>query len=318
MVYNITDVSNGYVGDYVDNGGTLDSGSSSRPALEAHSSGVRMELLALNKLICIDVSGQLTTPYTSTGFQQWDAIATCDVKKSLFDKIFVFQSDGVDVTDASDGDFRFYVDPSYIPVDISLNIATVTGGAVAMVDAFGAILTNQSLSKDYVRHLAYLLFNTAYGADLFTNEDELVTSVGSALTTIWQACAADLQKISTTSTSPPSGTTLYGTANHKYLKSDSSTSANICREMFRMLLSGAPTRFVPLTDLAVNDSQKQYIDPSGNNLYYLPLEVGDQIVIRVVLKPSSEQVAFSGDANDTAAIVGNERAYLIKLNIVTG
>ena len=264
------------------------------------------------------------SPYNPT-FDQWDATAQCDVPLNDIKKIFAFQSDHFDVNDADAEDIRFYVDNDAIP-ELNLRSNIVFSGEVINTNQTGSPLsgTDMLVQKDYVRHLAKLLFNTAYGVDLFINEDELVDSVGDALEQAWSYCMADLVNISIAG----SNSNLQGddlNENHKYLLHDAKDAQdndkfNIGRELLKMMVSRAPSRFTDLPTLAVNaedvdESTANHIDPAARNLYRLPFIVGDQLVMRVVIKPCEHQTSYKDAAAD-AVVQANERAYLLYLNLV--
>jgi hypothetical protein len=312
IIYKMSVVS-GYDASGAEIGG-LSVGKPLTPAVAAGK--VQMSLLALNKLVNIGAVGIISSGSYDISFNKWDAVANCDISLNSFRDMFVIQTDGDDINDASDNDIKFYIDPSGIPLTLSLNNSVVYSGKVAEVDALNQTLADQSLSKDYVRHLADILFNTPYGADLFINEGELLTSVNTALTQIWSSCVTDLQSISTTGTN----TNLTGNLGHKYLlatavDASGNNSLNICRELYKRLAGSVPERFANLTSLKVGDPQSGIIDPSFNNLYYLPLEAGDQILMRVVLMPSPSQNSFAGTPSENTRVQSDTRAYIIALRL---
>jgi hypothetical protein len=293
-------------------------GTSPNLPISTVAGSITLNLLALNKVANIGAQGIISSTYNPS-FTTWNAVATCDISLASFRNMFVIQTDGIDVDDISGNDIRFYVNPTAIPSVISFNTATVTNGAVSLV---GSTLesNDQIIGKDYIRHLADLLFNTPHGVDLFTNEAELVASVNDALNAMWTACKTDLEFISLTGTHDK----LVGNPTHKYLlhntpeEDTAGTSRyNICREMFRILTNNAPGRFA--TDLSSNTltvEQATALDPSvtPNSLYYLPLRVGDQIAMRMVLKPSPSQDSFQNATKDDE-VRNDMRAYIIVLKL---
>ena len=82
-----------------------------------------------------------------------------------------------------------------------------------------------------------------------------------------------------------------------------------------MLISREPSRFTDLTSLAVDSVQATRVDPLARNLYKLPLKVGDQILIRVGLKPHPNQESFQGSTKDLE-IRANLRVYIMVLNLI--
>jgi len=279
---------------------------------------ITMSLLQFDKTVRLSECGKIFTEIYDPSFNQWDAISECNVSVNDIRNMFAFQSDYIDVNDVINNDLRFYVDSTKIPtLDLSRNI--VYSGSVINVDQLGAPLIGDAmlLQKDYVRHLAKQLFNTAYGVDLFVNEDELVDSVTAALASAWASCKVDLQDVSTKG----NNTNLTGDTDHKYLLDDAvdasgNSTFNICRELFKMLVSRASSRFVDLpTNLSVSPADALVIDNNAKNLYRLPFVAGDKLVIRVVLQPCHEQSSFQTPAKDLE-IQANKRAYLLYLNLV--
>ena len=290
---------------------------SSLPTVPPPVSGISMSLLQFDKMVVLSECGEIYESAYNPAFQQWDATAQCNVSLNAIKNIFAFQSDHFDVNDISANDLRFYVDSLNIPnLDLSFNI--VYSGAVIDVNQTGGTLSGSDmlLQKDYVRHLAKKLFNTAYGVDLFINEEALSQSVTDALQSAWNQCITDLADISTIDGVLP----CVGSANHKYLLNDSvdasgNSTFNICRELLRMMVSRTSSRFVNLPSLALNTADATRVDPDARNLYRLPFAVGDQLVMRVVIKPCHDQPSFQGPVKD-AEIQSDERAYLLHLNLV--
>jgi hypothetical protein len=292
------------------------------PPIGGESNQIQISLLAFDKLVRIGVSGEVSSAPYNPAFEKWNAVAKCDIPVDILSNMFVFQTDHFDVNDLNPEDVRFYVDASQIPTASNLNLASavVGNGAVISVNALNQALSSSDMviGKDYIKHLADVLFNTPFGVDLFINETDLVNSVNSGLASIWNSCASDLQNISTAGTH----SALQGSEGHKYLlansqaEDDNNTSKyNICRELYRMLISRVPTRFTDLPSIELPQERKAEVDPDANNLYYLPLIAGDQILMRVVFKPCEDQSSFQNDAED-AIVREDKRAYIIVLNLV--
>jgi hypothetical protein len=284
-------------------------------------SPITMSLLQFDKTVRLSECGKIFTEIYDPSFNQWDAISQCNVPVNAIRDIFAFQSDYIDVNDIISNDIRFYVDSNKIPtLDLSNNI--VSSGAVINVDQFNNDLSGNALllQKDYVRHLANKLFNTPYGVDLFVNETELVNSVTAALVSAWESCKSDLQNVSTKGTNG----NLKGSTDHKYLLDDAldasgNSTFNICRELFKMLVSRASSRFVSLPQtMSVSPDDVVSIDNTNTakNLYRLPFVAGDKLVMRVVLQPCEHQSSFQTDPQKDIEIQGNKRAYLLHLNLV--
>ena len=282
---------------------------------------LQLSLVSLDKMVRIDQQGVLSSAPYAPAFENWNAVAQCDVELETIRSMFVFQTDHFDVDDVAATDVRFYIDSANIPnaAAIGLPTSVVGNGKVSSVNAAGSALSNSDLvvGKDYIRHLANRLFNTPFGVDLFINEEALVTSVNNALDKVWTSCAQDLQDNSINGNSS-TNTYLQGDATHKYqLAGDINTDNqfNFGCELFKMLVSRAPSRFTDLTSLEVGSAQATRVDPAARNLYKLPLNVGDQILIRVGLKPHPTQTSFQGSIKDLE-IQDNLRVYIMVLNLI--
>ena len=277
---------------------------------------LQMSLVSLDKMVRIDAKGILSSAPYIPAFDTWDAVAQCDVPLETIRSMFVFQTDHFDVDDVAATDVRFYIDSANIPnaAAIGLPTAIVGNGKVSSLNAAGTALSPSDLviGKDYIRHLANILFNTPFGVDLFINEEDLVTSVNNALNKIWVSCAEDLQDISNTGQNE----NLQGVGNYKYLsRTDCCCTCNFGSELYEMLVSREPSRFIDLLTLQVGAVQAARVDPDARNLYKLPLKVGDQILIRVGLKPDPLQDSFQGSTKDLE-IRADLRVYIMVLNLV--
>ena len=277
---------------------------------------LQMSLVSLDKMVRIDQKGVLSSEQYNPCFETWDAVAQCNVPLETIRSMFVFQTGRFDVDDVAATDVRFYIDSANIPnaAAIGLPTAVVGNGKVSSLNAAGTAFTEADLviGKDYIRHLANRLFNTPFGVDLFINELDLVTSVNNALNKIWSSCAEDLQDLSNTGQNE----NLLGVGNYKYLsRTDCCCTCNFGSELFDMLVSRDPSRFIDLLTLQVGAVQAARVDPDARNLYKLPLKVGDQILIRVGLQPHPLQDSFQGSTKDLE-IRDDLRVYIVVLNLV--
>jgi hypothetical protein len=294
------------------------------------ANNICITLKAFDKAVNIGVAGSVSSadilPVHVT-----DADASVNINLDAFKALFAFYSDYVDVNNAAAEDVLHYIDgaviPSSIPLGSHFDITSslVTNRPVTSTTPSGAVLQSSELvvRKDYVRHLSKLLFNTEYGVDLFVNESELAVSVGEALNAALLQCFVDMIEVSTLG----NDVKLQGSANHKYLLDDYSGSKdngvrrNICAELFNVLLSQCPSRFVNLPSLEITDQVvHDQIDPNAAKLYRLPLIVGDCIEIKVALKPALLQDWFGEPTmmvnGSSVNKVDNERSYKIDLVLV--
>lgn len=227
----------------------------------------------LNTNLGMDLSGALV----GQDYAALDVSATAVyyVKTSDMRNVFKFQTDSFDVTNDAADDIKYYVhrDSNAWPTNLKLNpanAAMVIDGAEMLSSAAA---TKNKLKHDFVRYLAFRLFNTIHGVDLFSNEEELLASLVSGGRTARLAIEAKLNDVAATNNaiSGPDASNNYYTTNAV------DTSANICRVLIRQLIHSAPDRFDNLS-----------IDNSGNPIS-VPLEDGDNLNFKVTVEAASSQ-----------------------------
>lgn len=234
---------------------------------------------------------------------EYDALAECDVAVADAHATFKFQTDSFDLTNADASDIQYYVKSagsymglggSWNPMSgttVSVKIGSETWGRAGTTDSDGHTYANLHPDGDYVRHLAWVLFSTHFGVDLFTNEPELVAALDSEM-------AGKVQAVFDSAASMTNAT---------------ATDANLCRALMRQMIEYNKERFSGL------------VDSSGEQS--LPLLAGDSISFRVVVRAAATQeaiVSLSSAANTRAAgevLTGLtlnklDKVYKIKLNIV--
>ena len=232
-------------------------------------------LEGLNADLSLDLSGALV----GQDYADLDVSATAVyyVKTSDMRKVFKFQTDSFDVTDASADDIKYYVhrDSTAWPTNLKLNpanAAMVLDGAEMLSSATD---TKNKLKHDFVRYLAFRLFNTIHGVDLFSNEEELLASVVRGGRAARLAIEAKIDNVAATNN------TISGpdASNNYYTTNAVDTSANICRVLMRQLIHTAPGRFETLS-----------IDNSLNPIpISVPLEDGDNLNFKVTVAAASGQ-----------------------------
>jgi hypothetical protein len=158
---------------------------------------------------------------------------------------------------------------------------------------------DKSLVKhDFIRYIAYKLFNTIHGVDLLSNESDLlgnieyygeVARVGimSVLDTVG-ALSADITM------------SLDGSGN-RYLTNTNTDNTNISRELLRQIALNVPERLTAL-------------DASGGGVILsVPFVENDTLNIKVIVAPSPNQHTLT---NVNAAPIPS-RSYNIKLIMKT-
>lgn len=246
-------------------------------------------LTGLNQSFTLDVSGELTGAAAPT--LDVSCVANYNVKTSSMLNVFKFQSDAFDVNNVDATDIKYYVYMNAWPGDLSLNPAnahTLTSTPILATSA--DVVANKNFVKhDFVRYLAYKLFNTAYGVDLFSNESELLSdlvtkgataasNIMTALNAVDQASAAN------------------GTAPHAYSTNALTDTSNFSRELLRQIAHYAPERFASITN--------------SSDIQSIPLANGDSISFKVSISAASNQHNLTSVSGPFDA-----RVYQIKLTL---
>lgn len=216
------------------------------------------------------------------------------VSAALLQSVFYFRSDE-DVT--MDASFVYY----YVNKSPWSNLTSVINPSNGIVTS-NFYVANDNVSKDFIRDLARQLFGTYLGADMFTNEDAVVLDIN-------DKCAAVATSISTliSSIDKTTGTLsemVTDGAGNKYLK-DSTSTSNISREMFNILMTAAPGRFV---DISGNYKYNSVQD----GFYKMPIIAGDTISFKLTIIPAADQRTKV----PTGSSVLTERTYTVILNVV--
>lgn len=240
----------------------------------------------------IDASSA-TIPSDSTVIGDVSAtILIVDVSASTLQNTFYFKTD-TDIATSGTDDVSYYVDVSKwttLAADLDAESGTIS-------IANGAYVADDTLSEDFLRNLAFQLFGTHLGVDLFNNE----TTVKANLNTATAALASSIQ--STISDVGISGTdaSLNGTSGGKYFDDNVTDSKNVTREIINQLLDNSISR-------------QRFVDISGNwtydstpGTYKVPLIAGDSISYAVTVNPDSDQ-----DTNVATGGTTSSRKYRVK------
>lgn len=271
---------------------------------------VNFTLSGLNQTFTLGVSGELAA--AAPAALDVSASAVYNIKLSDMLAVFKFQSDSFDVNDTDASDIKYYVfDASNAwPTDLVLNPANADMSNNPIFATGGDILANKNKVKhDFVRYLALKLFNTAYGVDLFSNEDALLGDLVSKGATAHAAIKTALAAVSTTA----AGLANTDANGLKYATNDLSGNTNFSRELLRQVAYAAPARFsatsnisgvqsVPLqADDTINFKVSISADAAQHNLTSVagPFDVR-VYQIRLVLKAEPTNVVPIESGNTTA------------------
>lgn len=274
-------------------------------------------LSSFDKIVSIESAGKITNDYLPY-FETYDAIAEIGVDLCSFKKMFGISTSYVNVDDIIMNDRQYYVYGNKLEKfkpNLHLNTIVVNNPINNVGPRGGAI--NQHIQQDFIRYLSQLLFNTSFATDLFTNEEQLCESVSMALIQMWGSCIQDLQHISTSGSSP----LLKGNTGEQYLDGTDDTIHNICKEIYSIIMSKSPERFLQLPSLEITDPSLQI---EGIKQYHLPFIPGDEVCMKITLKPNENQDLFGLSSNHiyTPPKFGSDgkllgRSYLIKMKLIS-
>lgn len=255
---------------------------------------VNFILSAMNSSIQLSTSSVI--PNYAPSFTA-DATITLNtsVSASVLQNTFFFRTD-TDIT--SDASFvYYYVDTTKWP-----NKNTTLSARNGIVTSNGYVASDTG-AKDFLRDLAKQLFGTHLGADLFTNEDAVVSDINTNFDTIANNIVSLLGSIDKTSGNFNGMVT--DSSGNKYLKDDTSSS-NISRELVNEIMTIAPARFVNIK------ANYKYNGEVEDGFYKIPILAGDTITFKVTISPSITQIT----AVPTGPATLMNRSYTVILNVI--
>jgi hypothetical protein len=261
---------------------------------------INFTLTGLNQAIFMSTLGSLDA--SAVSLENTDAAAVFYVKQSDMMNVFKFQSDSNDMNEVASSDVKYYVFDRNWPAELKINPLHAMMNKSESANMLGnaeSFAANKMLVKhDFIRYLSLCLFNTIHGVDLFRNENDLLENAVYGGETIRNTIHGLLGNVGTTSSDEGMS---YDVSGNKYLTNDASGNTNLCRELLRQMVAGAPARFGSITD--------------ANTPQSLPFEIDDTINFKVTLQAAPTQNLLTGVTEIPV------RSYLIKLIIkssVTG
>jgi hypothetical protein len=253
---------------------------------------INVVLRAMNSQILMNTSAEI--PDYSLSLTS-DALLTLStsVPATTLQSTFYFRTDSYLTPDSSFS--YYYVDKSKwnnLQTAINPKNGTITGNAYVL---------NDNISKDFMRDLSRQLFGTYKVADLFTNEDAIVTDINTKCDTV--AVTIDSLVTSIDKTTGTLSGMLQDSSGNKYFGDNTSTS-NISRELFSELITYAPERFSDLK----NNWMYNALD---DGFYKMPILPGDVLTFKLTLSPASDQLVRVPTGTSEMAT----RSYTVVLNI---
>ena len=257
--------------------------------LEAFAQDISLNASALIPRAQIDISANATITLTN-------AISAVALQNVFFYRTDEdITSNGGGVTDSSF--VYYYTDVTKWPATPTIHdTLNPTHGTVTS----NFYVAADPVAKDFIRDLAKQLFGTYLGADLFTNEDVVVTDIRGLTTQIGVDLENKIKSVDISGGRFNSMCSLDGSGN--YFVKDQIDTSNLVREMFIQLMYHAPGRFM-------NIGPHAYDTRPG--FYKMPFVEGDTFSFKLTLHPAPEQRGLV--STGTTPLV--ERTYIVKLNV---
>ena len=230
------------------------------------------------------------------------------VSASVLQKTFFFRTD-----ESITGDEAFvyyYVDKTQWDTSPTppLTVLNPFNGTVVAVgdDKF---LEGDNVGKDFLRYLAFKLFGTYLGADLFTNENTIVNDISRKCLKVSENICDLLFSIDLSGGRTNSNMHADPSSNY-YMKDDLDISSNVCRAIFDQLVKHAPTRFKE-----IKTTYKYNPDIPDNGFYKMPILQGDYITFRLAINPDGEQSKYIQTKGENYVI--EPRVYTVRMRVGT-
>lgn len=253
---------------------------------------VNFVLNAFNSEVTLLTAAQIPD-YAPTITTDATITLSTSVSAALLQSVFYFRSDEDITLDAS---FVYY----YVNKAPWSNLSTVINPSNGIVTS-NYYVSNDNVSRDFIRDLAKQLFGTYLGADMFTNEDAVVSDINSKCASVAASIDSLIGSIDITTGNFVGMVT--DESGKKYLKDDVSTS-NISREMFNILMTSAPGRFVDI-------SGNYNYNGAQDGFYKMPILTGDTISFKLTINPAADQRTIVPTGQDVLV----QRTYCVILNV---
>ena len=266
-------------------------------------SGLQFHVQALN--VSIDASAALLSPADDVSFNA-HVTANFDVPASVVQSLFRFQTDAIDITDASATDIKYamsyettldVVDGAPVPLSVDWinNTLCTAGDSTFVAGTSGAIET--AVPFEYMRYLAQRLFNTHLGVDLFNNEEDVRSNLNLASRT---ALDAKLLELTALNYVDIDNIDLSGNNHPSYI-------------MLSKIIQSAPTRLVDLSANIIPANSAE--NAESFDVFKMPLLAGDSIIFKLTVNADSQQAAVV-DPTGSEGVTVPERTYKIVMTVV--
>lgn len=265
-----------------------------------------------------------------------DVNASFDVSLNVIKNLFLYQSDAIDINDLVNEDVKYKLNFGASGTEASNFDNFIQNTNCVGSDVNDAVYLNntanalkQTVSDDYLRFLAFRLFRTAMGVDLFSNEEDVKNNLNADAKQLLIDRMTAISELN-------EGGFLDATACENIVM-DSAIGQHPTYAIFNQLMVNTPERFNEMADNLWNVETASFTDASLSDVelpvYMVPVRTGDKIMfeLRILAHPDQADVVTttnltSAEVNFTTInevtpangdeIADNTRYYKIMMNIV--
>ena len=219
-------------------------------------------------------ASSLSTPALTPTLTGVQATVTIDVPINYVNETFYFKTDERIATNDTDN-VHCYVDTSKWPT--MTNYFDATSGLISIAN--NAFVADDIISKDFLRHVAFGLFGTHLGVDLFNNESDVRIAIEALTLSLAQTITTGIANVAIDGTDTDLSTDSNG---HKFFLDAVDDPKNVTRALLHQILTAAPDRFN-----ASNFTTYQFEGQPG--VYKIPLTIGDSVSYGLTINPDTNQ-----------------------------
>ncbi len=241
-------------------------------------------------------------------------VANFELPVTIAQNLFKFQSDAVDIMNASETDIKFKVDyvqdtnqtdnipDTVLESDWLANCECIgTDTADAVFVAGTSTASKRQVAHEFVRYLAHSLFNTHLGVDLFSNEEELVNALNIDARRALDETLTNLTNLNGGDYCPKDFTIGAGTYKHP------------SQVILSKIIANTPQRLSDLQPYFVAGGDQSGVEGgTPAPVFRMPLAVGDTVQFKLLVSAADDQHLLL----DPLATEIQDRAYRIKFTIV--
>lgn len=248
--------------------------------IDSADSGYVFELIGLDSTLTLDVSASYEAALVQQGLADASGLVTIAANASDFDDMFKITIDSSDLDDLSSNDVMYDVSDTTFP-SVTFSSGIVSSGNV---NTSYTGTGQQAIKYDVVRHIAKCITGGYAAADIFSNEDDLVTDVENHDASFSEAFTDILEAVD---------------ASNTILSTDVlSTAKNLLAVTLNDATAGSTRRSDLLSAIATAGASA-----TGSITVPLKFYAGDKIVVRIEYAPASNHPAGGTVTNRSYKVV---------------